>query len=240
MIESRLQDRVLQVTLNRPEKRNALNLALCSALVDALEQAETDPNVGVVLLTATGKAFCAGMDLSEALQADRAQLNAVHERLFTIGYRIRKPIVAAVHGAALAGGTGLCTNAHIVIAGEQATFGLTEIRIALWPILIFRSVKAAIGERRAVELSLTGRIFNAIEAKEYGVVHEIAADPIAKASEVAHQIASYDTRAVAHGLDYVNEARDAGWDEAGAIGSRIRAEALQNPAFHRAVHAFLK
>ena len=173
MIETQLENRVLRLTLNRPEKRNALNIALCKAIVDAIEAAESDPAVNAILLTANGKAFCAGMDLSETLSAERSQLDAIHERLFTLGSRIRKPIIAAVRGPALAGGTGLAANAHILLAHPDATFGLTEIRIALFPILIFRAIKAAVGERRATELALTGRRFGGNEAKEYGLIDEI-------------------------------------------------------------------
>lgn len=238
MIEIQTDSRVRRLTLNRPEKRNALNLSLCEALIDALEAADADPAISTILLTANGKAFCAGMDLSEAGTADRAELNAVHERLFTIGTRLRKPLVAAVHGPALAGGIGLVANAHIVVASEQATFGLTEIRIALFPILIFRSVKAAMGERRTTELSLTGRIFTPPEAKDYGLIHEITPDPQARAAEIATHLSQLDPRAIAHGLAYVNETRDKSWEAAGQIGRRIRSEALQNPAFKKAIHAF--
>jgi len=240
MIDTRHDGRVRVLTLNRPEKRNALNLYICRALVDALEQANDDPSVAAILLTANGKAFCAGMDLSEAQTADRTQLNEVHERLFTINTRLRKPLIAAVHGAALAGGTGLVANAHIVVAEDQSTFGLTEIRIALFPILIFRSVKAAMGERRTTELALTGRTFTAAQAKDYGLVHEIAEDPEARAAEIANHLSRLDSQAIAHGLTYITQTRDKPWDEAGLIGSRIRAEALQNPAFQEAIHAFQK
>jgi enoyl-CoA hydratase/carnithine racemase len=240
MIEIRTQDRVRQIALNRPEKRNALSLQLCNALVEALEAAGADDAVGSILLTGNGKVFCAGMDLSEVLETDRTELDAVHERLFTIGTRLRKPLVAAVHGPALAGGTGLAANAHILIASPDAIFGLTEIRIALFPILIFRAIKAAVGERRATELSLTGRRFSAGEAATYGLVHEVADNPESRAREIAAQLAQFDARAIAHGLDYVTQTRDKTWTEAGRIGQTIRSEALQNPAFQKAVHAFLK
>ncbi len=161
--------RLLRLTLNRPQKRNALNLELCRALVEALEGADRDPKIGAILLSANGPSFCAGMDLHEIDHVDDGALSLVHEQLFTIGARLSKPLVAAVHGAALAGGTGLVANCHIVVASEDATFGLTEIRLGLWPFLVFRAVAAAIGERRATELSLTGRIFGAGEAQEIGL-----------------------------------------------------------------------
>jgi enoyl-CoA hydratase/carnithine racemase len=229
------EDRVLHLALNRPEKRNALNLSLCRDLVSGLDRANTDPAVAVILLSAKGKAFCAGMDLNEALLADRTELDAVHEKLFTIGYRLRKPVIAAVHGPALAGGTGLAANAHIVVASDDANFGLTEIRIGLWPILIFRAVKAAIGERRATELALTGRRFDAREALNYGLVHEVHSDPLARARELAYQISQFSTEAVQLGLEYVNRTRDANWEESGRIGSVIRQALLDTPGFKEGV-----
>src|SRR5712692_4043815 len=94
--------RLLEITLNRPGKRNALNLELCRELVTALDQAASDPAVGAVLLSGNGPVFCAGMDLSEVLSAS-GRLNDIHQQLFSIGARMTKPVVAAVHGAALAG-----------------------------------------------------------------------------------------------------------------------------------------
>ena len=178
VLHSIREGRLLRLTLNRPDKRNALNAALCRALVTALEDAARDPAVGAILLTADGKAFCAGMDLAEIEPgADAEEINAVHEQLFTVGARLTKPLIAAVHGAALAGGTGLVANCHIVVAAPGATFGLTEIRLGLWPFLVYRAVAAALGDRRTMELSLTGRIFDAAEARQIGLVHEVVDAP---------------------------------------------------------------
>ena len=165
-IELSREGHLLHIALNRPEKRNALDVAMCRALAGALEEASADPSVRAVLLTGNGKSFCAGMDLDEILDASTGGVDEAHERLFAIGSRMETPIVAAVHGAALAGGTGLAANCHVVVAAEDAKFGLTEIRIGLWPFLIFRAVAAAVGERRAVEMALTGRVFGAEEDRK--------------------------------------------------------------------------
>src|SRR5438477_7547087 len=161
ILHSVREGRLLRLTLNRPEKRNALDAALCRALVSALDEAAADPAISAILLTGNGKAFCAGMDLAEIEQTTgTAEIDAVHEQLFTAGARLPKPLIAGVHGAALAGGTGLVANCHIVVASPGATFGLTEIRLGLWPFLVYRAVAAALGDRRTLELSLTGRIFD--------------------------------------------------------------------------------
>ena len=127
------EGRVRRITLARPEKRNALSVELCEALLNAFEDAERDTSTGAILLDAQGKVFCAGMDLDEALdKGPRGELQS-HERLFTVGFRIAKPIVAAVHGPVLAGGLGLLCNAHVAVAAMGSSFGVTEMRIGMFP-----------------------------------------------------------------------------------------------------------
>ncbi|MGA2713610.1 MAG: enoyl-CoA hydratase/isomerase family protein [Bryobacteraceae bacterium] len=232
--------RILRITLNRPEKRNALNLELCKQLVEALDGADTDRGVGAVVLNANGPAFCAGMDLKETIDVDQTRLADIHERLFTTIHRIRTPIIAAVHGAALAGGTGLAANGHMVIARDDARFGLTEIRIGLWPVLIFRSIEHAMGERRAVELSLTGREFSAGEARDYGLVTEIADDPLRRATDLAMQLAGFSPVAITAGLDYVHQIRGRDWEDAGRVGRVVRDRLLSNEDFKEGARAFLE
>ena len=232
--------RVLHIALNRPEKRNALNLATCRDLLDAIDHAESDPAIGVILLSGNGPSFSAGMDLQEVLGADPKDLTEVHERLFTIIHRVRKPVVAAIHGAALAAGTGLAANSHIVIASADARFGLTEIRLGLWPVIIFRSVARAIGERRTTELSLTGRIFTAEEALQFGLVTEIAADPLTRALELAKALSEFSPIATATGLEYVDRIRALDWPEAAAAGHKMRDKLMATADFTEGVRAFLE
>ena len=125
LLEIHQRGRVLRVALNRPEKRNALNAAMCMELVRVIEHAERDPAVGAIVLAGNGKCFCAGMDLSEIGHGIPPDINLAHEQLFTLGARLAKPLIGAVHGAALGGGTGLVANCHIVVAARKATFGLT-------------------------------------------------------------------------------------------------------------------
>ncbi len=233
--------RVLRVTMNRPEKRNALNAALCQELIAAFSDAESDADIGAVLLSGNGKSFSAGMDLDEALSLESSTpLADLHERLFTAYSWMDKPVVAAVHGTAFAGGTGLVANAHIAIAADDATFGLTEIRLGLWPFLIFRSVSRAVGERRAVELSLTGRIFGTAEALDYGLVHEVvpAGGMAARAAEIAANVAEMSSDAVSSGLAYVEAARSTGVEEAGRMARTLRHQIFQSAEFHARVREF--
>ena len=234
------EGRVLHLALNRPERRNALNMDLCSALAAALEEAENDAGVGAVLLSANGKSFCAGMDLHEVLSPGGGDINEVHERIFSAGIRMTKPLIAAVQGAALAGGTGLAANCHIVVAAEDATFGLTEIRIGLWPFVIFRAVVAALGERRATELALSGRIFPASEAREYGLVHHVvdSASLMQRAREIAGAIAEASPTAIHAGLAFVRDARGKSWEEAGDLARPMRNEVFRSADFQEGIRAF--
>jgi len=238
LIEAVAVGRVRRVVLNRPEKRNALSAAMCRELVNTLESADRDPGVRVVMLEGRGKSFCAGMDLAEVTPATTEEITAAQEALFTVGARLNKPIVGAVRGAALGGGTGLVANCHIVVAGEDASFGLTEIRLGLWPFLVHRAVALAVGERRALEMALTGRTMGAVEAQEHGLVHEVAADAGLRAEEIAKTLAGWSPTAIRTGLQFLREARGKDWAEAGKIAARMRSEVFESSEFQEAVKAF--
>src|SRR5512138_74874 len=143
------EGRLRRLTLNRPQKRNALDSELCRSLIQAVHEAASDRAIGAILLDAAGKDFCSGMDLNEALETDVDHTLSLHQALFSIGSGAGKPIVAAVQGAAVAGGLGLALNAHVVIGAGDSRYGLTERRIGLWPYVIFPVVAAAVGERKA-------------------------------------------------------------------------------------------
>jgi enoyl-CoA hydratase/carnithine racemase len=240
LIEASQQGRVLHLALNRPEKRNALNSQICHALVEAFAQGNHDPSIGAILLSGNGPGFCAGMDVKEALELGDDQLIEIHDRLFTIINRSRKPILAAIHGSAMGGGIGLAVNAHIAIASPAAKFGLTEINLGLWPVMIFRAVALAIGERRATELSITGRIFTASEAQQYGLVAELAEDPLARARDLAAEVSAFSANALALGLDYSRRVTTLSHEEAKELGVRTRAQLTSHPDFAKGVKAFLE
>lgn len=236
MLTSHRSGRVLTITLDRPEKRNALSMQLAARLSDTLDEASANPAVGAILLTATGKSFCAGMDLGEMGRVDPAELAQAHERLFTCGTRLRKPLVAAVHGAALGGGTGLVANAHVVLASPEATFGLTEIRLGLWPFVIYRAVVEAVGERRALELSLSGRTFTAEEAASYGLVHHIhpSEELPSAAASTAKAMAESSPIAIAAGLEYVQGSRSP------ATAAQLRDQVMQSADFREGISAYIE
>jgi enoyl-CoA hydratase/carnithine racemase len=232
------QGRVLRLTLDRPEKRNAINNELSAAIVEAVEGAVQNPSVGAILLTGSGTVFCAGMDLDEVAGGVSPEVNSLQEQLFTLGARSCKPLIAAVGGAALGGGTGLVANCHIVIAEPSATFGLTEIRLGLWPFLIYRALGIALGERRTLELSLTGRIFGSEEARDLGLVHEIAPDAGKRAQEVAEAVAGFSPKAIQSGLSFVQDVRGMDWEKSGRMARRFRDQVLRGADFQEGIRAF--
>lgn len=238
ILEVTQQNRVQRIALNRPDKHNALNSDLCRELVDALNRANRDPRIGAIVLTGNGDSFSAGMDLKELGAVSAETINNVHEQLFTLNMRLSTPLVAAVNGLAVGGGTGLVANCHIVVASEKATFGLTEIKLGLWPFLVFRAMNAAVGERQSIELALTGRMFDVKQACQYGLVHEIAADANQRAMEIAETLSQSSPTALRSGLDFVQEVRNKDWNTAGIIASRIREELFHSPDFQEGLRAF--
>jgi len=217
MLDISTEGQVRILHLNRPEKRNALSFELCRQLTAALDTADQDPTIHSILLTAAAPAFCAGMDLKEVRVVPESDLSEIHDALFTVNTRLTTPLIAAVNGPAVAGGTGLVANAHIAIAHPASRFGLPEIKIGLWPLLVFRAVSQAIGQRRATEWSLTGRSIQSLEAQASGLITELHEEPELRAMEIAQNIASQRREAISIGLDYVNG------DQSGERARQLRA-----------------
>src|SRR5215469_1212793 len=240
ILETSREGRVLRVALNRPEKRNALNAELCRVLVETLENAFAAPEIGAILLCGNGRHFCAGMDLSEVSAATADSISDAQEHLFTIGSRAEKPIIAAVEGASLGGGMGLVGNCHLVVAHPEATFGLTEIRVGLWPFLVYRALSAGLGERHVLDLALTGRVFGAAEAKEIGLVQEVATSTRARASQIARAVSEFSPTTIRSGLRFALEVRGQDWETAGRIARRMRDQVFASGDFQEGLRAFVE
>src|ERR1700683_2608462 len=169
------------ITLTRPEKRNAISSQMIADLLAALAETAESLAVRVVILTGEGKSFCSGMDLDE-LRALASRSPAEHledsrtmARLFRTIYSFPKPLIAAVNGPAIAGGCGLATLADFTLAVPDAKFGYTEVKIGFIPALVSVFLRRQIGEKLTRDLCLTGRLFDAAEAKSLGLVNEIVA-----------------------------------------------------------------
>jgi enoyl-CoA hydratase/carnithine racemase len=232
--------RVLQIVLNAQAKRNALTSAMCTDIVEAVEQAQHREDIGCVLISSAGSVFCSGMDLDEAADPQGPDLQHVHERLFSIGATSIKPIVVAVNGAALGGGLGLVAQGHVVMSSELAMFGLPEIRIGLWPFFVYRAMEAAIGGRRTLQLSLTGHFFNPDRGVEWGLVHEIcpSAELIDRSKALSRELARSSPLAIAAGLQYVHGSREKSWVESGRLAAALRAKLMESDDFKEGLAAF--
>jgi methylglutaconyl-CoA hydratase len=172
---------IATLTLNRPEKRNAISLELLNELMAAFEEVASSP-AQILIITGEGKAFCAGLDLEElkALLGKTAADNLADSerlaRIFRRLYDFPKPTIAAVNGAAIAGGTGLATMCDFTLAVPSAKFGYTEVRIGFIPAVVSSILVWQVGHKIARDLLISGRIFDAAEAYRLGLVNEVVED----------------------------------------------------------------
>jgi methylglutaconyl-CoA hydratase len=171
---------VATITLNRPEKRNAISFELIGDLLVALDEVAKSKAI-VLILTGAGKAFSSGLDLEnlKALLGRSAEQNLKDSRtmvqLFRTLYEFPKVTIAAVNGAAIAGGTGLALLCDFTLAVPEAKFGYTEVRIGFVPAIVSTFLLRQVGEKQARDLLLTGRLFGAEEAARMGLISEIVA-----------------------------------------------------------------
>lgn len=179
LVDYSVKDRIGVITLNRPEKRNALSHELVNELKQSFEKAEADPKIKVVLLKANGEAFCAGADLAylDKLQGFSRQQNlddSNHLRsLFLKIYTLKKVVVAQVEGHALAGGCGLVTVCDFVFATPEAKLGYTEVKIGFVPAMVMVFLIRRIGERKAKHLLLSSELVSGDNAVAFGLVNKV-------------------------------------------------------------------
>ena len=183
---------IATLTFNRPEKRNAVSYELIGEMLLALAEAERS-DAEVLIITGAGKAFCSGMDLDNlrAITSRSAeQIRADSEtmaKLFRTIYQFPKPTIAAVNGAAMGGGCGIATLCDFTVAADEAKFGYTEVKIGFLPAIVSTFLVLQVGEKRARNLLLTGRVFSAEEAKHLGIVTDVV--PGARLMQMARELA---------------------------------------------------
>jgi methylglutaconyl-CoA hydratase len=243
-----LEAGVLTLTLDRPDKRNALSGALVEALHAGLERADLDTDVRVVVVRGAGKDFCAGADLDELLASadlSPAENEAAALRMGTLFARMRrlpKPVVAIVQGRALAGGAGLVTACDLAIAGAGAQVGYPEIQRGFVPAMVMTLLRRAVGEKLALDLVLTGRLLAAPEALSAGLIARVAPD-----GELEHEagtlisgLAGTSPSALAFTKQLFYQLDGRSVDEGIALGARVNAAARQTPDFRTAIAKFLR
>jgi enoyl-CoA hydratase/carnithine racemase len=210
-----VHDGVATVTLNRPEARNALNATVIRELGTALAEIDADAGCRVVVLRGAGdRAFCAGADLKGMFRAgsilDAREQYAGLARVLEALPRMRAPVIARVQGYALAGGCGLAAACDLVIATDDAVFGLPEIKLGLLPLMVLAPILRTASPRRVLELVLTGRELPAREALELGLVTRVVppADLDRVVGEVARTLAGFSPTSVALGKEAFYRALD--------------------------------
>jgi len=239
---------VLTLTLNRPDKRNALNAAMIGALHGELERAELDPGVRVVAVRGAGKDFCAGADLDELLASatkDPAENEADAKRLgeiFVAMRRLPKPVVGIVHGRALAGGAGLATACDILLMAGSAQLGYPEIQRGFVPAMVMTMLRRLVGERLAFDLVATGRLLTAEQAVEAGLASRVIPDAEFDAASQAllAQLASTSASALALTKRLLYQLDGLSFPDGIALGARVNAVARAHPDFRDAISAFLR
>ena len=248
MIRYKVKNRIASITLNRPEKRNALNDEMVNELTSLLKKAEQDSEVKVIVLKAAGEAFCAGADLAylkklnnysyqENLE-DSTQL----KNMFLQIYSMPKVVIAQVEGHAIAGGAGLATVCDIVFSVPEAKFGFTEVKIGFVPAIVSIFAIRKFGESKTKELLLSGDIINAQEAQKIGLVNFISnAKNIEKdvLKFAKNLISKTSANSLALTKNLINQIQNIKLEDALNFAAELNAKARESEDCKKGVSAFL-
>ncbi len=248
MIEFRLDAGIARITLNRPEKRNALSPDLIAAIRDAIEKTAHDENVRVVLLAGAGSDFCSGADLAALDRtADQGVLDhlASARQLAELFLEMRhhpRPIVAAVRGRALAGGCGLATACDLVLASESAQFGYPEVKIGFVAAMVMAILRRSISEKRAFELIATGEIISAAQAHGVGMINRVYPDAefAARVEDYVQALAAKSASAVSLGKNLLYHMDGMTFEDAIEAGVHGNALARMTEDARRGIERFVK
>ena len=242
LVETR--GRVSLLTLNRPQRMNALDDALMDALGAALLACDADADIGVIVITGNDKAFAAGADI--AAMADWSYTDVFQSDFITRNWetirRVRKPVIAAVAGFAMGGGCELAMACDMIIAAESARFALPEVKLAMLPGAGgTQRLPRAIGKAKAMDMCLSGRMLDAAEADRYGLVSRVVADErlLAETLELATRIAAFSLPALMAIKESVNRAWEAPLSEGIGFERRQLHARFASEDAHEGMHAFL-
>ncbi len=245
---STLDGGILTLTLNRPEKRNALDTPTLDLLHAELERANIDAEVRVLALRGAGKDFCAGADLNELLDSadktpDENERAALHlGSVFTAIRELPKPVVAVTHGRTLAGGMGLATACDLVLAPASGRYGYPEIQRGFVPAMVMTLLRRSVGEKIAFDLAATGRVVEAAEAYQIGLVSRVIADGEypERVAGILEQMAGTSASALALTKQQFYQLDGLPFAEGIRLGARVNATARTTPDFLEAIATFLK
>jgi methylglutaconyl-CoA hydratase len=239
---------IARITLNRPEKRNALDSQMIAGMRHALAQAVQEAAVRVVVVTGAGQDFCSGADLGalQRLQEAGPMENLADAReladLFLDMRRHPRPIIAAVRGRALAGGCGVATAADIVLAAESAQFGYPETKIGFVPAMVMAILRRSVPERRALELLATGETIPARTALEFGMINRVYADAVFEADSEAYiaRLAARSASAVTLTKSLLYQMDGISFEASLSAGVQTNAIARLTEDYRRGIEKFLR
>ncbi len=248
-IQYAVQEHLAYITLNRPEKSNALSYDVVSELRVAFKRAEEDDSVKIVILKANGDAFCAGADLSylQELQNNSFEQNLLDsehlKELFLQIYQLKKVVISQVHAHALAGGCGLATVCDFTFAAREANFGYTEVRIGFVPAIVMVFLLRKIGETKTKQLLLGGAVIPAEQALEIGLIHYVK-----EKGNLEQEVKAFARQLIENNSAYamgvtkqmIARAQSLPIEEALTFASEMNAKARGSDDCKRGVAAFLK
>jgi methylglutaconyl-CoA hydratase len=246
-IEYVATDGVAKITLNRPDKRNAITAEMMSALRDALQRASHDSAIRILLIRGAGKDFCAGLDLGEVLKSadDESAALASARRLGDLYIAIRrhpKPIIAAVQGRALGGGAGIATASDLIVAAESAQFGYPEVKLGFIPAIVATMLRRAVNERQAMELALTGDPLSSPRAHAIGLINRVYPDAEfdTEVERYVALLAEQSATAMSLSKRLLYETDGMTFETSIEAGVRANVQARTTDDFKRGVERFLK
>ena len=247
-LHTHTENGILTITMNRPDKRNALNPEMMENLIHAFISAGEDLSCRVVMLTGAGSAFCAGLDLDH-LATLNAKTPAEHRvdseriaRLLRTLYDMPKPTIAAVNGAAIAGGMGLATICDFTLAVPEAKFGYTEVQIGFVPAIVSAFLRGQIGDKRSRDLLLTGRLIKAQEAFDLGLITRVVSeqDLMDEAHRLANSLLRNSPAAMQATKRLLSEHAHHHLDQETESAIAANAEARTTEDFKEGIRAFLE
>ena len=241
------KNNVAWVTLNRPDKRNALNERLVSDLKTAMSEAEADSETRVIVLRGAGKDFCAGADLAQLQRVakdsilDNIDDASIFAALLLQIRKLKKPVVAAVHGRALAGGAGLASACDLVVAARSASFCYTEVKIGFVPAIVAAIARRNLSEKHAFEILCTGKAMTAEEAERIGFINHLYDDESfeAEVEKFANEIAQLSGSAIALTKSLLYQIDTMTFEQALRAGVEMNAIARMTPDCRQGIQKFL-
>jgi len=240
-----VQENIATITLNEPEKMNRLSFQLMTETIQALKAADLDNNVRVIIITGAGKAFCAGASLGEfdtgSVIAGK-KFTDMYAELTRIFSNLRKPSIAMVNGVALAGGCGLAMYPTFSIASDTAIFGVPEINVGIWSMVVMATLFRTVPRKKMLELLCTGDSISAYEAERIGMINKaVPANELeAAVMDLAQKLKSKSASTLAFGLEAFHTASDMDFLKAVSYLSGMSAIVVASEDAAEGIKAFLK